>query len=359
MKIKNLFKLLSVVVLSSSLSSCYFINQGSSLLKYNFSARPLTEVASDTRTSNYTKERIKTVFEIKKFAVEHLGLKNNKTYTKYVELKDRNYLVNVVVGSKPDQLEAYQWSFPFFGSFPYKGFYNYKEAEEEESRLREKGYDTYIRTAGAFSTLGWFEDPLYSYMLNYSTEYLANLIIHEMTHETVFIKNNIQFNEEMASFVGDHGAVEFLKYKYGEKSKEYRNSFYMKEDNKVFSKYINQFHDEMDKMYKNSNLSKEEKMIEKKRIIKDYKYDKFKEVKKNFKIKGSYAWFPKQKLNNAVIMGFITYEQDASLYTKTFDKLGKDLPKTIRFFKELEKKSGAMPKQFLKDYLDEKVKVEL
>lgn len=359
MKMKSVFKLLSIVVLLNSLSSCYLINQGASLLKYNFSARPLTEVANDSKTSSYTKERIKMVFEIKKFAVEQLGLKNNKTFTKYVELKDRNYLVNVVVGSKSDKLEAYQWSFPFFGSFPYKGFYSYNEAKEEERRLKEKGYDTYVRTAGAFSTLGWFEDPLYSYMLNYSTEYLANLIIHEMTHETVFIKDNIQFNEEMASFVGDHGAVEFLKYKYGDKSKEYKNSFYIKEDNKIFSKYINQFHDEMDKMYKNTNLTKEKKLVEKKRIINDYKYDNFKTVQKKFKIKDAYSWFPKQKLNNAVIMGFITYEQDASLYEKTFDKLGKDLPKTIRFFKELEKQSGSQPKQFLKDYLDDKIKVEL
>ncbi|MFN8673575.1 MAG: aminopeptidase [Candidatus Sericytochromatia bacterium] len=356
---KQLLKLITILTLTSSLSSCYLINQGSNLLKYNFSARPLEEVAKDPRTSKHIKDKIDLVFEIRKFAIEKIGLKQNKTYTKYVELKGRNYLVNVVVASKKDKLEAYQWKFPFFGSFPYKGFYNFQEAKEEEKRLKEEGYDTYIRTAGAFSTLGWFDDPIYSYMLNYSTEYLANLIIHEMTHATVFIKDNVQFNEEMASFVGDHGAVEFLKYKYGENSNEYKNSFHIKEDNKVFSRYINEFHDAMDKMYKNPNLTFEQKMSEKRRIIDEYKYDKFKDLQNKFKLKGSYAWFPKQKLNNALIMGFITYEQDSSLYDKVFDKLGKDLPKTILFFKELEKRSGNNPKQFLKDFLDDKVKVDL
>ncbi len=355
-------KILNLIILSvfvSFMSSCYLINQGANLLKYNLSARDLEQVYKDPSTSKKVKERIELVFEIRKFAIEHIGLKQNKTYTKYVQLNDRNYLVNVVVGSKKDKLEAYQWSFPFFGSFPYKGFYNYSEAKAEEKRLKELGYDTYIRSAGAFSTLGWFDDPIYSYMLNYSTEYLANLIIHEMTHATVFIKDNVQFNEEMASFVGDNGAVEFLKFKYGEKSNEYKNSFYSKEDNRTFSRYINEFHDSMDKMYKDPKLSLDEKMSEKRRIINEYKYDKFKDFQKKLKIKTSYSWFPKQKLNNAVIMGFITYEQDASLYTKVFEKLGKDLPKTIRFYKELEKRSGNNPKQFLKDYLDNKIKVDL
>lgn len=356
---KKYIKVLASAIVCSQLNSCYLVNQGYSLLKYNLSAKPLEEVYKDPKVTDKVKDRIKLVFEIREFAVNKIGLKQNKTYTKYVQLNDKNYLVNVVVASKPNRLKAYEWSFPFFGSFPYKGFYDLKEAKEEESRLKRLGYDTYIRTAGAFSTLGWFDDPIYSYMLNYSTEYLANIITHEMTHATVFIPNNIQFNEEMANFIGEHGAAEFLKYKYGENSKEYKSSFEMKEDGKKFSKFLNEFHDTLDKMYKDPTKSDEEKLKEKSEIIKLFRYEKFKEFQKTLTYPKNYGGFPKMKLNNAVIMGFITYEQDYSLYVKAYEKLGQDLPKTMKFFKIVEQKSPGNPKQFIRDYVDGKVQVDL
>ncbi|MFN8575624.1 MAG: aminopeptidase [Candidatus Sericytochromatia bacterium] len=356
---KKILSALATTALFLQLNSCYLINQGVNLLKYNFSAIPLEQVYNDPRTSDKIKERIKLVFEIREFAINKLGLKQNKTYTKYVQLNDKNYLVNVVVGSKPDKLEAYEWKFPFFGAFPYKGFYNLREAKEEERRLKDLGYDTYIRTAGAFSTLGWFDDPIYSYMLNYSTEYLANIIIHEMTHATVFIPNNVQFNEEMANFVGEHGATEFLRYKFGENSNEYKSSFKIKEDGKKFSGFLNELHNALKKMYDDPNKSYEEKLKEKSEIIKDFKYNKFKEFEKTVAYPNNYGGFPKMKLNNAVIMGFITYEQDYSLYINAYDKLGQDLPKAMKLFKIVEQKSANNPKQFLRDYVDGKIEVNI
>jgi predicted aminopeptidase len=352
---KKSLKLILSTLLLTQLNSCYLISQGYNLLKYNLSARPLEQVYQDPNIKEDTKKKIKLIFEIREFAISHIGLKQNKTYTKFVQLNDKNYLVNVLVASKPDKLEAYQWSFPFFGSFPYKGFYDLNEAREEQKRLKNLGYDTYIRTAGAFSTLGWFDDPIYSYMLNYSTEYLANLVIHEMTHATVFIKDNIQFNEELASFVGDQGAVEFLKYKYGEDSKEYKASFDIKEDNKLFSKSVNEFYNSLNSLYNDPNKTREQKLAEKKEIIADFRYNKFPQTEKMFKTKGAYSWFPKIRFNNAVVMGFITYEQDASLYHRLFEKQGNDLRKTIDAFKLIEKSAPQNPKQFLKDYVEGKI----
>ncbi|GIW22786.1 MAG: aminopeptidase [Candidatus Sericytochromatia bacterium] len=350
-------KLFSITLLFPLLSSCYLINQGFNLLKYNISAIPLDEVYNNPNIKKEIKERIKLIYEIREFAINHLGLKKNKTYTRYVELNDRNYLVNVLVASKKDKLEAYKWTFPFFGSFPYKGFYDIEEAKKEEEILKKQGYDTYIRKAGAFSTLGWFDDPIYSYMLNYSTEYLANLIIHEMTHATIFIKDNIQFNEELASFIGDHGAVEFLKYKYGEDSNEYKNSFYIKEDNALFSKYINDFYNELDKNFRDESINIKQKLRNKKLII-DKKLEEFKELQKKFKIRDSYSWFPKLKINNAVIISFITYEKDSSLFDTLHNKLGNDLLKTINFLKYLDKNIKNGHKDYIKKFIndDEKVK---
>lgn len=343
-------RLFSLTLLFPFLSSCYLINQGYNLLKYNLSAVPLDDIYNNPQIKKELKERIKLIYEIREFAINNLGLKQNKTYTKYVELNDRDYLVNVLVASKKDKLQTYKWSFPFFGAFPYKGFYNLDEAKKEEEILKKQGYDTYIRKAGAFSTLGWFDDPIYSYMLNYSTEYLANLVIHEMTHATVFIKDDIQFNEELASFVGDHGAVEFLKYKYGEDSQEYKNSFHIKEDNALFSKYINEFYNELHKNFQDKNIKERQKIKNKKKIIED-NLEKFKELQKQFKIKRSYAWFPKLNINNAVIMSFITYEKDSSVFDNLHKKLGNDLVKTINFFREMEKTVKKDHKEYIKEFV--------
>ncbi|MBC7476020.1 MAG: aminopeptidase [Candidatus Sericytochromatia bacterium] len=350
---KNSLKIFLSSIVLLQLNSCYFVNQGFNLFKYNLSAKPLDEIYKNPKISQKVKDKIKIIYDIREFATKNIGLKMNKTYTKYVQLKGRDYLTNVVVGSKSDKLEAYQWGFPFFGSFPYKGFYNYGEARDEELRLKSLGYDTYIRTAGAFSTLGWFDDPIYSYMLNYPTEYLANLVIHEMTHATVFIKDNIQFNEEMASFVGEQGGIDFLKSKYGENSKEYKLSFDLKDDDKIFSVYVNEFYNSLKNLYSDNSKNKEDKLVLKQKIIDSYRFEKFRELQKKFKTPGAYAWFPKLHLNNAVIMGFITYQQDASLYRQVYNKQGHDLTKTVEFFKYLQSQDPKDPKQFLKNYLND------
>ena len=180
-----------------------------------------------------------------------------------------------------------------------------------------------------------------------------------MTHATVFIKNNIQFNEELASFIGDQGAIEFLKEKYGENSKEYKNSFYIKEDNKTFSEFLNEFYNEMNLIYNDPNKTKAEKLALKEETIRKYKHEKFLQLRKKFKLKGSYEWFTKLKINNAVIMGFITYERDASLYPKVYEKVGKNVPQMIKFFQEIERKNPSNPKDFMNDYLNGKIQLDL
>jgi len=345
-------KLLVGLLVTSQISSCYLTTQGYNLFKYNLSAKPLKEVYEDKKVNIDTKKRIDLIFEIREYALKNIGLKETNSYTKLVNMEDKNYLVNVLVATKPDKMELYKWSFPFFGDFPYKGFYEYSDAEKEMIELKKDGYDTYIRDAGAFSTLGWFDDPIYSYMLNYSSEYLANIIIHEMTHTTLYLKDQGQFNEELATFIGDQGAIDFLEYKYGKDSREYKISFALKEDGKLFRDYINSFYNALDSLYKTKDLTKEEILTKKQEVIKEYK-EKFYETAKNFKIKEAYAWFPKLEINNAVIMSFITYEQDLSLYQKVFDKNGHDLKKTMDFFKTFEKENPSNPKEQLNKYLQE------
>ena len=159
------------------------------------------------------------VEDIRNFGEEQLGLMIGKSYRNYLSL-DQDYLVMVVNAAPPHSLEPYLWHYPFFGPAPYRGYYNPEHAEEEAARLRKEGYEVWLRKVDAFSTLGITSDPLISFMQNYSELGLARLIIHEQIHATLWVDGAIQFNEELATALADHGALAYLTYRYGDTSEE-------------------------------------------------------------------------------------------------------------------------------------------
>jgi predicted aminopeptidase len=163
------------------------------------------------------KQKILLIQEIKQFGVDSLGLAPSKNYTTFYDQKGKK-LMWLLSGSAPYAIEATKWQFPIVGEFPYKGYFDSTSAYLEKATLSSKGYDTHMGEAAAWSMLGYVRDPILSSMLERSEGRLANLILHELTHGTLFVKGNMELNENLASFVGDWGAVRFLNYKYGPNS---------------------------------------------------------------------------------------------------------------------------------------------
>ncbi len=149
------------------LNNCFLIKQGYYLFKIQRKKEKINNIIIHKKLPNNKLKKLQLVKDIKKFAIQSLGLKNDSNYTYYVNW-NKNYLINVVSASKKDSFEDYKWSLPLFGSFPYKGFFNRKDALDLAEDLKNKGYDVLVRKADAFSTLGYFSDPLFSFMLNYS-----------------------------------------------------------------------------------------------------------------------------------------------------------------------------------------------
>ena len=125
-----------------------------------------------------------------------------------------------------------------------------EKAREEANRIKEEDLEVDIRTAGGWSTLGWFKDPVLSNMLNRSEGDLASLIIHELTHGTLFVKDSVTFNENLASFIGDKGAVMFLEKKYGKDSNEVIAYEASLKDEVTFKKYMLKSAQYLDSVYK-------------------------------------------------------------------------------------------------------------
>jgi predicted aminopeptidase len=321
-------------------SGCYTLKQGTSMIGYLNRAVPLESLLvpegglepSDAEKNRLFVERVQ---DIRRFAMEELGLKMSKNYTKYVQI-DRNYLAAVVSASDADSFARHEWKYPFFGAMPYRGFFNVEDARKERAKLEKKGLDVWIRGVEAFSTLGWFRDPLYSYMRDYSAHRLADLIIHESLHATVFIKGQVQFNEELAEFVGNEGARLYMESRYGADSEEDRSMAADRENGRRYVAFIQELAAELQEVYK-SDISREEKLIEKERIINAAKERFDAEYESRFD-NDNYRGFSTLPINNAYIELYRLYHAEDNFFAGLYEKSGKDLPAFIAAAKAMPKK---------------------
>jgi len=192
----------------------YGVKQGIGQLNLVIKAKPVEEVIFHPNTPDSVKSKLQFLSKVREFAMQEIGLDDTKNYTTYYDQQGKEVLW-VVTACEEFKLKEFTWSFPVVGSVPYKGFFNRAEAVEEAGELKSMGLDVSVRNPGGWSTLGWFRDPILSGMLERSDGQLASLIIHEMVHATIFVKDSVQFNENMASFIGDQGALMFMERFYG------------------------------------------------------------------------------------------------------------------------------------------------
>ena len=170
----------------------------------------IAEIIGDASTPAATKAKLQLVLDARRFAVDSLGLEARDAFTKFTQL-DSDKLVLVLSGTRRDALVPKTWWFPVVGRVPYKGFFDVNAAQNAERRLAADGFDTYLRPAPAFSTLGWFNDPLLSTTLATDSLFVVQTVIHELTHNRIYVKGEAIFNESFAEFVGTRGAVEFFR----------------------------------------------------------------------------------------------------------------------------------------------------
>jgi predicted aminopeptidase len=319
--------LVSVVLLSLGILlffGCYTVKQGTTMLGYLGKAIPLEDLAlrageaSDADTLAF----INRITDIRRFAMEELGLKESKNYTRYVEL-DRDYLAAIVSACAADSFTRHEWTFPVVGTVPYKGFFNPGDAKKEAAKLSAEGLDVWIRGVDAFSTLGWFRDPLYSYMKDYSDYRLADLIIHELLHATVFVRGQVQFNEQLAEFVGTRGARLYVESRFGDAA-DMKAIDGNTADAAAYRAFLGELSAELEAVYADESLNRSEKLAQKERIIKAAQERFAAEYDMRFQSQG-YRSFSALPVNNAYLDLYRLYYGEESAEKNFFSGLYEQL----------------------------------
>ena len=313
----------------------YGVQQGIGQAKILWNAKPTNEFLESPTFVDSLKQKIRLVAEIKQFSVDSLGINPSKSYEKMYDQKGKPILW-IVTASAPFELKAHQWEFGFLGKFSYKGHFDRKKAEKDSASLAQTGLDADVEQVSAWSTLGWFNDPILSSMLVRKEGDLANLIIHELTHGTLYVKDDVDYNENLASFVGDYGAIRFLTQKFGQNSPQL--AYYMndKVDDDIFNNYMLSGAKKLDTLFKNKDfLTKnlKEKQELKIALIKEIIIG-LTEI--SFKTKK----FKKEKLlkfvpNNTFFMGYVRYYSKQNEFEKEFkEKFDSNFPRYFKYLKE-------------------------
>lgn len=203
---------ITLYLIISALAGCsplYLLRASYEQSKILLSREPIETLVASPRTPTERREKLIVVLAAREFA-NQIGLQVGESFSLFAEI-DRPQLSFILAACAPDQFAPYLWWFPIVGSVPYKGFFSRSEAESEGAKLQEQGYEISIRPTDAYSTLGWFNDPLLSTSLARSKLELAQTVFHESLHATVWIPGKVSFNESVAQFVGIRAALEFAR----------------------------------------------------------------------------------------------------------------------------------------------------
>lgn len=281
-------------------------------------------------------ERLLLVRRIKAFGERELGLAPTDNY-ETVYLEHETNPVYTVTAAHKTRLELVTWWFPLVGRMPYLGYFNPDAARERKRRLEEKGLDVVIWPAVAYSTLGWLQDPVHRNLLSKDPLELADTILHEMTHATLYVKGQPAFNETLAVAVGRLGALAFMEKTHGHDSPEAEKARAVIRDQRRFSLFIEDLLSRLVSLY-GKPLSDEEK-LELREAVFEEAVARFRDLEPEFETR-QFPGFGSAGLNNAYVLAVAIYHAHFNLFEAVIETKDGSIPEALKVFQMLSEMEG-------------------
>jgi predicted aminopeptidase len=332
-RVTALFLLFTLLFSTGGCSLTYVFHTAKGQYRLLHESIPVEEALAGETLAPKEKDRLRLVALVKAFGETELGLKKTENY-QTVYLASDQAPIYVVSAAPKDRLSLTSWWFPIVGRIPYLGFFDLECAREKEKELLEKDLDVIIRIADAYSTLGWFKDPVTMNLLKGSTVDLVETILHEMTHTTLYLKGQGEFNEGLAVLVGKAGAVDFFESAYGPSDPltiEAKNSL---ADERIFSSFLDSLFIELEELY-NSPIGYQEKLAQREKVFAK-SIEAFGTIKEQLQT-DRFIHFADGEFNNAYLLAIGLYHRHSALFLAALKQNNHSLRETILFFQRLAK----------------------
>jgi predicted aminopeptidase len=329
--------LISIFMVAGCAGPAFYTQAISGHLELMNGRTEINEILADNKTDPALQQRLKLAMEIRSFAIEQLGLPDNGSYTEFVQTGRPAVTWNVVAAPE-FSIEPKRWCFIVSGCVSYRGYFEQHKAVRFSNKLEEKSYDVTVSPAIAYSTLGWFDDPLLDTMLQYQDDQLAAVIFHELAHQQLYVKGDTEFSESYASFVEETGVREWLKSRGSEKLLARRQA--MNEASTEFNELIRITREQLNEVY-TSGIGEEEMRKQKKAVLTNMELEYQLMVDASWGGQNHYrSWFTRE-LNNAQLALINLYQGGGCAFDKLYESAGGNM----LLFQQLAAGRGALSKQ--------------
>ena len=329
---KRLAAVATLVLASGCSSVGYYAQAVSGHLEVMWLSVPIEERLHDTGTPVPLREKLERVLAIREFASRELALPDNDSYRRYADL-GRPFVVWNVFAAPEFSVTPVQSCFPFAGCVSYRGFYSEEGAQRHAAELAQQGDDVYVGGVSAYSTLGWFSDPVLSTFIQYPEPEVARILFHELAHQEVYIKGDTVFNESFAATVEEEGLRRWLEREgTPEQRAAYADSRRRRSE---FSALVLKYRAQLSDFYARP-LSTEERREGKRRLFAEMS-DEYGALKTSW---GGFAGFDRllaRGVNNAFLVSIASYSELVPAFRALLAQKKGDLPAFYREVRDLAK----------------------
>jgi len=350
LQLKKVIVVLRILSLAGILWGCQTIHYYSQAIEGQcrilLKRQPISEILADSESTQILRERLIFILKVRDFAENELQLPVNNHYLTYVDLK-RPFVLWNVVAAPEFSLTPKTWCYPVAGCAAYRGYFAATNARQYADRLTKQGYDVYVGGVTAYSTLGWFDDPVLSTFIRFSEARTAGLIFHELAHQILYVKDDTAFNESFATLVEQEG---LRRWQHATGSERIYTEYLLQQRRREeFVQLIMHYRQRLDLLYQ-TDLTPAEKRAGKTTIFSDLR-NEFNYMKTNQIELSAYDVWMDQSLNNAKISSVVAYHDFLPAFQKM---LAQNMGEINQFFeacRQLTQKNKDERHQILESYM--------